>query len=66
VKNKIKKKKSIRKMKKKIESTEFPSNSRSRSWDYNNLIKSKLKNNYEVQFPINLMFEGEIERKNID
>jgi hypothetical protein len=25
-----------------------------------------LKNNYEVQFPINLMFEGEIERKYID
>jgi len=37
-----------------------PSNSQSRLWDYNNFIKSKLKNNYEIKFVVNLMFKSEI------
>ena len=32
-------------------------------WDRDNSIESKLKKNYETQFPNNLMLKDEIEKK---
>jgi hypothetical protein len=37
------------------------SNPQFKSWDWKNLIKSKLKKNYETQSPINPISKNEIE-----
>jgi hypothetical protein len=37
-------------------------NSQPKSWDQDNLIKNKYKNNYKAQFPPNLLLKDEIKK----
>ena len=61
---KIDKKKINQKKKKKSQVNRVnPSNLRSGSWVYDNLIKSELKKTYEAQSPINIMLKNRIEIK---